>query len=95
MFRPVKTTAQASGASGTVGGVLRGLCGAGASGYEIHMAKPRGTRRPAADASARGRRVAVLGRGPRRSGAYGTYLHGLFDMPDAAQALVRWPRAGA
>ena len=89
VFRPVKTTAQASGAFGTVGGVLRGLSGAGASGYEIHMGET------ALDAGALPliRLTRADGTsfwdGCQADSAYGTYLHGLFDMPDAAQALVQ------
>ena len=89
VFRPVKTTAQASGAFGTVGGVLRGLSGAGASGYEIHMgetARDAGAlpliRLTRADGTS-------FWDGCQADSAYGTYLHGLFDMPDAAQALVQ------
>ena len=89
VFRPVKTTAQASGAFGTVGGALRGLSGAGASGYEIHMGE---TARDA-DALPLIRLTRADGTafwdGCQAGSAYGTYLHGLFDAPDAAQALVQ------
>ncbi|MBZ2209623.1 cobyric acid synthase [Massilia soli] len=69
---------------------VRGSCtfaDAAVSGYEIHMGQSQGAalERPA---------FMIAGRAEgARSGddqVLGTYLHGLFDSPDACSALLRW-----
>ncbi len=72
VFSGEKRQTQVRGTFGAVEGVLSGLSGLPYEGYEIHMG------RGAADAP-------VL----HSSGnVYGTYLHGLFDAPGAAEAAA-------
>ncbi len=72
VFSGEKRQTQVRGSFGTVEGVFSGLSGLAWEGYEIHM-----------------------GRGPvdapvlqGRGNVYGTYVHGLFDAPGAAEAAV-------
>jgi adenosylcobyric acid synthase len=60
---------------------------AAASGYEIHMGVSNGTalRRPAFYVGER-----PEGARSEDDQVLGTYLHGLFDAPQANQALLRW-----
>jgi adenosylcobyric acid synthase len=69
--------------------------GAGVTGYEIHLGVSRGPAlsRPALRLSAQG----DDGAAERPDGAVSddgqvmaTYLHGVFDAPDACAALLRW-----
>ena len=87
VFRPVKTTAQASGAFGTVGGVLRGLSGAGASGYEIHMGVTENLGGCQELVRLEDGRVDALAN--EDGSVMGSYLHGIFDTDGFAEEMIR------
>ncbi len=72
VFCEEKTRRQTEGIIPSVGGIFSPLSGLSYRGYEIHMGHTDG-----ADA-------AVV----YRDGAYGTYVHGIFDESDVADAVV-------
>ncbi len=72
VFYGEKVQAQSRGTFGTVGGALSGLSGLPYEGYEIHMGRSGQAGPPLA----------------ARGNVYGTYLHGVFDAPGAADAVV-------
>ena len=87
MFRPSKTTVQTRGTVAPLRGVLQSLSGLAVEGYEIHMGET------ARDADARPFVTLLHGGAPVEDGcvgenACGTYLHGVFDAPEAAQRLA-------
>ncbi|MEF8793176.1 cobyric acid synthase [Thiohalorhabdus sp.] len=63
------------------------LEGAAVSGYEIHMGVSRG---PAVERPAVHLEDAVDGARSEEDRVMGTYLHGLFDEPEARETLLRW-----
>lgn len=90
VFEPQKARTRASGTLNLVGGLFSSLTGARFEGYEIHMGR---TELPTACSplcvvdTVGGERV------DRTDGAwcgnvYGTYMHGFFDSPDIASAVV-------
>lgn len=87
VFRPEKTTVQTRGTVAPLCGVLQSLSGLAVEGYEIHMGET------ARDADARPFVTLLHGGAPVEDGcvgenACGTYLHGVFDAPEAAQRLA-------
>ena len=72
VFAAEKTRTRVEGKFQTVGGVLSGLSGVLLEGYEIHMGRSR---------EARG---VVTGGG----NVYGSYIHGIFDAPGVADAVL-------
>ena len=87
VFRPEKTTVQTRGTVAPLRGVLQSLSGLVVEGYEIHMGET------ARDADARPFVTLLHGGAPVEDGcvgenACGTYLHGVFDAPEAAQRLA-------
>lgn len=92
VFRPSKTTTQTRGTLLEIDGVLSDLSGLAVEGYEIHMGET------VRDASAKPlvrllRREGEIEDGCQTENAFGTYLHGVFDAPEAAlrtaQALAQ------
>ena len=88
VFRTAKTTVQTHGTVADTAGVLHGLSGLAVEGYEIHMGET------VRDADAQP--FATLKHGEREvpdgcvtENACGTYLHGVFDAPEAAQRLAQ------
>lgn len=89
VFHPEKTTVQSSGTLGTLGGVLAPLSGMPVTGYEIHMGETTrdADAKPLVQLSRAGQ--TLIEDGCQAEHAYGTYLHGVFDAPGIAQALVQ------
>lgn len=88
VFRTAKTTVQTHGTVADAAGVLHGLSGLAVEGYEIHMGE---TMR---DADAQPFVTLKHGEHEAPDGcvtenACGTYLHGVFDAPEAAQRLAQ------
>lgn len=84
VLRGEKTTREVSGTITAASGLLAGLCGRTASGYEIHMGETAWTGRgvsPFADLSGQPD-------GAVSGSVYGTYLHGLFDADGLAHDTV-------
>ncbi len=73
VFCGQKVQTQVSGSFGILEGLLSPLSGLKYTGYEIHMGRS-GDRLPP-----------IVSRG----GVYGSYIHGLFDAPGVADALLR------
>ena len=73
MFRGEKVQAQTTGTFGPVPGPLEGLEGLRYQGYEIHM----------------GRGGEGLPPLVSRGNVYGSYIHGIFDAPGIADAVVK------
>ena len=85
-FEPEKHTVQAQGKVHSIGGALASLSGSTLTGYEIHMGASTledGT--PFISLESNG---AIKDDGCAFGNIYGTYLHGFFDEPQAAQALI-------
>ena len=72
VFRGEKVQTQTRGVFGPVEGLLSPLSGMTYEGYEIHMGRSLGDR------------PALTGRG----NVYGTYIHGVFDAPGVADAVL-------
>ena len=72
-FRGEKLQRQTQGRFGPVPGALHALTGLGYHGYEIHMGRGTGPQ-PALQC---------------RGNVYGSYIHGIFDGPGIADAVVR------
>ena len=88
VFRTAKTTVQTHGTVADAAGVLHGLSGLAVEGYEIHMGET------VRDADAQP--FVTLKHGEHEvpdgcvtENACGTYLHGVFDAPEAAQRLAQ------
>ena len=88
VFRTAKTTVQTHGTVADTAGVLHGLSGLAVEGYEIHMGET------VRDADAQP--FVTLNHGEHAvpdgcvtENACGTYLHGVFDAPEAAQRLAQ------
>ena len=73
VFRGEKVQTQTSGVFGPVQGALSGLTGLAYRGYEIHMGRGDGALPP------------LVGGG----NVYGSYIHGVFDAPGVADAVVK------
>ncbi len=73
VFRGDKVQRQTRGVFGPVGGIFSGLSGMAYEGYEIHMGRGQ-------------EEAPVLAGGGT---VYGTYLHGVFDGPGVAEAVLR------
>ncbi len=73
VFSGEKVQRQTKGVFGSVEGPLRALSGLAYQGYEIHMGRAEGT-------------LPVL---MQNGNVYGTYLHGVFDAPGAADAVLK------
>jgi len=75
VFEGAKVQVQTEGVFHDVPGVLAGLNGLSYQGYEIHMGRTEeGERLPAVQNS---------------GNVYGSYIHGIFDAPGIADAVVR------
>lgn len=86
-FGPAKRTVRSEGAFLQVDGVFKGLSGRRVSGYEIHMGTSDLTGgAPLLELGVQG--GGTFADGCQRGNVYGCYLHGLFDSPEANQALV-------
>ena len=90
-FGTEKVRTRVSGAFGTVTGPLSGLSGLPAEGYEIHMGitRMREQRLPLtylSETQADSKRMKQDGVSDGR--CYGTYVHGIFDSPGAAEAVA-------
>ena len=72
VFLPEKVQAQTSGVFQDIGGILSCLNGLAYTGYEIHMGRSQRPLPP------------VLNQGS----VYGSYIHGIFDAPGIADAIV-------
>lgn len=72
VFYGEKVQSQTRGVFGKVDGLLAPLSGMAYEGYEIHMGRSRENR------------PALTG----QAGVYGTYIHGIFDAPGAADAVL-------
>ena len=73
VFRGEKKQTQARGVFGPVEGLLAPLSGMAYEGYEIHMGRSAAERAPI-----------LVGGG----NVYGSYLHGIFDAPGIADAVL-------
>ncbi len=87
VFTRQKTRTRVSGRFGALEGVLAGLSGKEFVGYEIHMGE-----------TVTGSPIAELtdtltqnsrGDGCQQGSVYGCYVHGVFDRPEVAEALIR------
>ena len=102
VFRPVKYTRQRKGRTLALPGVWAPLSDLPAAGYEIHMGETRYLReemrggaafaelkRPDEDPHAGG---GLSAEGAVRANVLGTYLHGIFDIPELRTALLEMLR---
>ena len=79
-----KRTEQVRTSFGKVRGILSGLSGRRAEGYEIHMGATSLAETPEDDAQ-----PFLEEEGAQAGNVYGTYLHGVFDLAGNAQAVVK------
>ena len=87
VFEPAKHQVRSRGAIETVGGPLAALSGAPVEGYEIHMGTT--TLEDGAPLCQLSNDEGATGAdGCCAGNVYGTYLHGVFDTRECAQALV-------
>ena len=86
VFTQEKRQIRRSGRVAELGGVLAPLSGVPVEGYEIHM----GTTTLVEDAACllEPSEAGTSADGCQRNSVYGTYLHGIFDNRECAQALV-------
>lgn len=88
VFQTEKTRTRVQGSFGNVEGVLKNLSGVEIEGYEIHMGTTTftGEGMPILKLSCetRGRKTD----GAASGNVYGCYVHGIFDRPEAAKAVV-------
>jgi adenosylcobyric acid synthase len=90
IFTPEKTRTRVTGAFAPAQGVLQDLSGLELRGYEIHMGTT--SLLPGEDAAIM-TSIAREGESPKPDGfqagnVYGTYVHGVFDTDQVAQALA-------
>ncbi len=93
VFHPEKVRTRVTGAFGTVTGALSGLSGMNMSGYEIHMGLTslQEGRLPLCYVieDTTGEKSGLFAKdGISDGNCYGTYLHGIFDEPGIAEAVV-------
>lgn len=90
VFTKEKTRTRVQGTIGTITGPYAGLSGAETEGYEIHMGE---TVLKEGAKSALSITDTVTGQqkadGAYRDNVFGTYVHGVFDKEECAEALVR------
>ena len=72
-FKEEKTQTQTQGVFSDLNGIFSGLNGLSYQGYEIHMGKSTKPLPP------------ILNKG----NVYGTYIHGIFDMPDISDTIIK------
>jgi len=72
VFQGEKVQQQTSGVFGEIPGVLHSLSGIRYTGYEIHMGRSQQQLAPLVS----------------RGNVYGSYIHGIFDGPGIAQAII-------
>lgn len=92
-FQPEKTRTRVQGHFGELEGLLKGLSGVEIEGYEIHMGTTAftGEELPILQLyHMTNEGVAEKGRvdGASAGNVYGCYVHGVFDRPEAARAVV-------
>ena len=88
VFGPEKHTVQSSGTLCRIDGPLAPLSGKRIDGYEIHMGQTlREGGSPLVEVSRSG--SSPEADGCQNGNVYGCYIHGLFDNPQASQALVQ------
>lgn len=88
VFRPDKTTTQASGVLLDVEGDLAALRGAHTRGYEIHMGETT-LLEGAKPLQRLTRGAGTVLDGCQQNNAYGTYLHGIFDESEVVTRLAQ------
>ena len=91
-FAPEKRRTRVSGQFLEVAGVLSGLCGLTFDGYEIHMGKTelKGPAMSELSDETQGRgNEDRMPDGCFRGNVYGTYVHGIFDREEVANAVVQ------
>ncbi len=88
VFRTAKTTVQTRGTVADIPGVLHGLSGLAVEGYEIHMGESARDAAAQPFVTLKHDEHEVLD-GCTAENACGTYLHGVFDAPEAAQRLAQ------
>ena len=90
VFTKEKTRTRVRGTIGTITGPYAGLSGAETEGYEIHMGETVLKEGAKSDLSITD---TVTGQqkedGAYRDNVFGTYVHGVFDKEECAEALVR------
>ncbi len=97
VFEEEKQRTRARGRFGRVGGVLCLLSGKSISGYEIHMGRSCPAGPCPGQSEGPNPLLAVTDPvtgseredGAQKGNVYGTYVHGLFDKKETAQALIR------
>lgn len=93
-FAGAKTRTRVRGTFGAPDGVLAGLAGTPAEGYEIHMGRTtlREGVQPLteiADYANGGEACSPKPDGASRGNVYGTYVHGIFDRKETAEGIIR------
>ena len=85
VFEPQKTRARVTGWFRKVDGVLKGLSGVPIEGYEIHMGRTESDHAISGLLTEDGQTKLD---GASSGNIYGSYVHGIFDRPESAKALV-------
>lgn len=85
VFEPQKTRTRVTGWFGKVEGMLKGLSGVPIEGYEIHMGRTESATAISALLTEDGE---TKQDGAACGNIYGSYVHGIFDHPESAKALV-------
>ena len=91
VLRNNKTRTQKTGVIHTVSGIFAGLSGLSYEGYEIHMGETfavsdsKDTSDPAECEMQKENAPVIFQNG----NVYGTYLHGIFDKKEIAEAVIR------
>lgn len=87
VFTKQKDRTRVNGVFNVLGGVLKGLSGCPVEGYEIHMGETASSK-PVTEIV-----DSVSGEGKRdgcfKDNVYGSYVHGIFDLQETADALIR------
>lgn len=86
VFEVEKTTEQVTGVFGSVKGALATLSGKTLKGYEIHMGQTTLTDERLVTLS---RKEGYQSEGAQCGNIYGSYVHGLFDEKEVAEAIVK------
>ncbi len=91
VLKSSKTRTQKTGVIHSVSGIFAGLSGLSYEGYEIHMGEtfadsdPKDTSDPAECEMQKENASVIFQNG----NVYGTYLHGIFDKKEIAEAVIR------